>query len=148
VLAAARAGGPFCVLVIPYAPDAFVDVAYAVFRGRAGRGCWHPVTGRGARDETPLQAARRHALQQAGIPGDADYVVLDSRATIPVESCAGACGLPEYAFAVRVEPAELRVPGEQEHCWVSYEVAEGLVRRESERDALWELRRRFGCATR
>jgi dATP pyrophosphohydrolase len=148
VLAAAKARGPYGVLVIPYAPDAFVDVAYAVFRSPADRGCWHLVTGPGRRGEAPLQAARRHALQQAGVPGDAAYVALDSRATIPVESCAGACGLPEYAFAVRVEPAELRVPTEQEHCWVSYEVAEGLVRRESERDALWELRRRFGCRRR
>jgi hypothetical protein len=132
------------VLVILYAPAAFVDVAYAVFRGQSDRSCWHTVAGRGGRGETPIEAARRHALQQAGVPGDAGFVALDSRARIPIESCASACALPEYAFAVRVEPADLRVPAEHEHCWVSYEVAEGLLRRQSERDALWELRRRLG----
>lgn len=139
----AVAKDPFWVLVIPYSPDAFPDVAYALFRSRADRGCWHPVTGAGGRCETPLQAARRHA-QQAGLLEDAGYVALDSRATIAVESCDGPCVVPEYAFAVRVQPAELCVPADHEHCWVSYEVAEGLVRRKSERDALWELRRRFG----
>jgi hypothetical protein len=139
----AKARGPFCVLVILYAPDAFVDVAYAVFRGQSDRRCWHTVAGRGARGETPLEAARRHALQ-AGVPDDAGFLALDSRARILIESCASACALPEYAFAVRVEPSELRVPAEREHCWVSYEVAEGLLRRQSERDALWELRRRLG----
>ena len=133
----------FWVLVIPYSPDAFPDVAYALFRSRGDRGCWHPVRGAGCRRETPLQAARRHA-QQAGVPSDGVYVALDSRATIAVEPCHGPCALPEYAFAVRVEPADLRVPAEHEHSWVSYEVARGLVQRESERDALWELRRRFG----
>ncbi|MGI9098678.1 MAG: NUDIX domain-containing protein [Solirubrobacteraceae bacterium] len=135
---------PFEVLVLPYALDAFPEVAYAVFRSRADRdGCWHGLGGGGVRDETPLQAARRHAWQHAGVPGDAPYVALDSRATIPTEWRTEIRGLPEYAFAVRVDPTELCVP-EHEHCWVSFHVAEGLVRRESERNALWELRRRLG----
>lgn len=135
---------PFEVLVLPYALDAFPEVAYAVFRSRADRdGCWHGLGGGGERDETPLEAARRHAWQHAGVPEDAHYVALDSRATITAR-CTGICGLPEYAFAVRVDPTELCVPAGHQHCWVSYDVAAGLMHRESERNALWELRRRLG----
>jgi hypothetical protein len=38
------------------------------------------------------------------------------------------------------------VPDDHEHLWVSYEVANGLLRRRGERDAIWELRHRLGVA--
>jgi hypothetical protein len=135
----------FQVLVIPYALDAFAEVAYAVGRLReGGYGGWHGLTGSGSRQETPLEAARRHASQHFAVPGDAAYLALDSRTMIPDERGAGARGIPEYAFGVRADPEELSVPAEYQHSWVSYHVATGLLSRDAERNAIWELRRRLG----
>lgn len=136
----------FHVLVIPYALDAFPQMAYAVVRSRAAADDgWHGVTGAGDRGETPVQAARRHARQLAGVPDTAAYVALDSRTTIRVERCDAVLELPEYAFAARVDPGDVRAPEEHELCWVSYQVAQGLLAREAERNALWELRQRINC---
>lgn len=135
----------FAVLVIPYAVDAFAEVAYALCRARGDEDeWWHAPAGHGARGETPVVAARRLGAMLAGVPDDAPYRGLDSRALIEADGCAGACGLAEYAFAVRVDPAGLPAPAGHERLWASYEVADGLLRREAERNALWELARRLG----
>jgi hypothetical protein len=135
-----RRHAAFAVLVIPFALDAFAEVAYALWRGRDDD-WWHAPAAPGTRSETPLATARR----VTGVPGDAAYRTLDSRAMIAVEDCCTTtCFLPQYAFGVRVDPADLRVPAGHEQLWVSYEVATGLLRSEAERNALWELRRRLG----
>lgn len=135
----------FAVLVIPYALDAFAEVAYALCRRRGdGEDWWHVPAGRGARAETPILAARRHATQLSGVPDDAVFLALDSRATIQIDGCSASCGLAEHAFAVRADPADLRAPAAYEQLWVSYEIADGLLRRDAERNALWELAHRLG----
>jgi dATP pyrophosphohydrolase len=134
----------FAVLVVPYAVELDGEVSYALFRAaRCGEPSWHALSGDGARRETPLDAARRVAWQVAQVPRDAAYLTLDSRATIrPGEM---SLGVPEHAFAVRVFPDEVRPqPGQFKHCWVSYEIADGLVACDADRNALWELRRRLG----
>lgn len=135
----------FSVLVIPYALDGFAEVAYALCRRRGdGDDWWHAPAGRGGRDETPIVAARRHAAQLSGVPEDAAFLGLDSRALIAIDGCSGGCGLAEYAFAVRVDPGGLAAPAGYEQLWASYEIADGLLRRDAERNALWELARRLG----
>lgn len=132
-------GAAFAVLVIPYALDAFPEVAYALCRGLDEHDWWHPRTGIGARGETPLAAARRVAAVR-----DADLIALESRAFVAVERCRGRA-LSEHAFGARVDPAALPEPGGERQLWVSYEVADGLLHREAERNALWELRHRLGA---
>jgi hypothetical protein len=132
----------FSVLVIPYALDAFAEVAYALRRERGEDDWWRAITGWGARAEPPYEAARRIAGEQP----PSSYLALDSRAMVAVEGCAAPCELPEYAFGVRVEPADLLVPDGHEQLWVSYSVAAGLLRRRAERNAIWELQRRLGLA--
>jgi hypothetical protein len=132
----------FCVLVIPYALDAFPDVAFALCRNRDEDDAWRVLAAPGARAETPRDAARR----VVGAAAHARLLALDSRASIALRDGPGACALPEHAFGVRVDPAAQRVPAGQELLWVSYEVADGLLRRDAERNALWELRRRLGLA--
>ena len=130
----------FGVLVIPFALDAFAEVAYALWRGRDDD-WWRAPAAPGTRDETPLATARR----LTGVPGDAAYRALDSRALIVADDCCPAtCVLPQYAFGVQVDPVDLQVPAGHEQLWVSYEVADGMLRTEAERNALWELRRRLG----
>jgi ADP-ribose pyrophosphatase YjhB (NUDIX family) len=133
------------VLVIPYALHAFPEVAYALCRADDDAdGCWHVPAGDGRRSELPPEAARRHAAQLAGVPQDAPLRALDSRAIILLDARAADCGLTEYAFGVRVDPVDVQVPAGQEQLWVSYEVADGFLRRQAERNALWELHRRLG----
>jgi hypothetical protein len=131
----------FTVLVIPYALDAFAELAYAL-RRRDGEDCWHAPAGDATRGESAPDAARRIA----GAGEDAALLELDSRAVVPLAGCSAACGLTEYAFGLRADPAELRAPGGHEQLWVSYRVAEGLLRRRAERNAIWELQRRLGPA--
>jgi 8-oxo-dGTP pyrophosphatase MutT (NUDIX family) len=138
VLAALVRRARFQVLVIPYALDAFPEVAFAICRRRGdGDGCWHAMTGHAEHRETPLQAARRHACEHAGVGATAAYLALDSRPAI-------GPALPEHAFGVRVDPAQLTTPAGHEHLWVSYKVAHGLLARDAERNAIWELRQRIG----
>ena len=136
-----RRRAAFAVLVIPFALDAFAEVAYALWRGRDDDDWWHAPAAPGTRHETPLATARR----LTGVPGVAAYRALDSRAMVVADDCRPAtCSLPQYAFGLRVDPADLRVPAGHEQLWVSYDVADGMLRSEAERNALWELRRRLG----
>ena len=130
---------PFLVLVLPYAVELDGAVTFAIFRPGADdeRG-WHALTGDPARGEPPLDAARRIS----GAPADAAWLKLDSRATI--ELPAASCGVPEYAFAVRVTPDEIAPRPRLDCRWVPYEIADRLLRDESDRNALYELRRRLG----
>ncbi len=135
-----RRRAAFGVLVIPFALDAFAEVAYALWR-RGDDDWWHAPAAQGTRTETPLATARR----LTGVPSCAAYRALDSRAMIAGDECRqGTCILPQYAFGVGVDPPDLRVPAGHEQLWVSYEVADGMLRDEAERNALWELRRRLG----
>jgi hypothetical protein len=135
---------PFAVVILPYAVDLDGEVLYAVFRARSGRDCaWHVLPAAGERGETPLAAARREALLVAGIPRDAPVVALDSRATLELGDAPAA--ISEFAFAMRVLTDEVLPRDPQlDVRWVSYEIAYGLLCRESDRNALWELRRRLG----
>jgi len=136
---------PFEVLVLAYALDEFPQMTYAVLRSRdEDADCWRGLSGLGRHGEAPIEAARRHARQHAGVPEDAAFLALEASA--PDDD--GARAVPEYAFAALVDPAELRVPDEHELCWVSYDVAHRLLQRAPERSALGELRRRIAHARR
>ncbi|MEA2220209.1 MAG: dihydroneopterin triphosphate diphosphatase [Solirubrobacteraceae bacterium] len=135
---------PFAVLVLPYAVALDGTTSFVVFRPASQREPgWHALAGDGVRGELPLDAARREACDAAGVPSDAAWLALDSRAT--VEHPATPRGVPEFAFGVRVIEDEVRSPrGRLDHRWVSYELADGLLDREADRNALYELRRRLG----
>ena len=135
---------PFAVLVLPYAVEPAGEISYSVFRDTSRHdSAWHVLAGDGARGETPLQAARRHACGHAAVPADAAYLPLDSRRTIELPDAA--CGIAEHAFAVRVCVDEVRPRRDRiDHRWVSYKIAEGLLDCQAQRHALWELRHRLG----
>jgi len=136
---------PFAVAILPYAVELDGEVSYAVSRTWSGRDCcaWHVLPGCGRRGEAPLEAARREALRTAAVPPDAAYLALHSCAVL--HSDAIPAGLPHFAFGVRVCTDELRPqPRQLELRWVTYEIADGLLWCEADRNALWELRRRLG----
>lgn len=79
---------PFQVLILPYraAGDAFEFAVLA----RSDDGRWQGLAGGGEGSETPLEAARREALEEAGIPPDARFVELQAPAPSPRTSSATA----------------------------------------------------------
>ena len=137
---------PFQVLVLPYRrrPDGAYE--FAVFR-RADAGIWQGLAGGGEDDETPAQAARREAFEEAGIPPDAPYRALDARASVPVTAFRDSHRwgeavyvIPEHAFGVDAGDHPVRLSAEHtEVRWVPGAEAQRLVRFDSNRVALWEL---------
>ncbi|MGN2638957.1 NUDIX domain-containing protein [Nocardia takedensis] len=75
-----RAG--FKVLVLPYRIGQD-GIWYALFR-RADADYWRGVAGGGEAGETPLEAAKREAAEEAGVVEADEFVALDARPTIPV----------------------------------------------------------------
>jgi dATP pyrophosphohydrolase len=78
-------------------------------------------------------------------------MALDSKATVPKNCFAAADSwppdiyvIPEHCFAVNVGDRVLALSGEHtELQWVSYQQAAGLLKWDSNRNALWELNERL-----
>ena len=139
------ARAPFQVLVIPFRVLGDSAIEYAVFR-RADIDCWQGIAGGGEDEETPLEAARREAYEEAGIPATSELIALEPMSTMPVIGvCGSAWGsnvlvIPQYCFEVRMEDSIIRLSSEHtEHRWLPYEQAHDLLRWDSNKNALWEL---------
>jgi dihydroneopterin triphosphate diphosphatase len=140
----------FQVLVFPYRATSAGDFVYALFR-RADASYWQGVAGGGEEQETPLEAARREASEEAGIPSSTEFLALDSVATIPVVNVTGEFSwgpdvlvIPEHAFGARCERPELALSDEHtEYQWFGCDEAMKALRWDSNRNALWELNHRL-----
>jgi dATP pyrophosphohydrolase len=140
---------PFQVLVLPYREMAD-RTEYAVFR-RADAGYWQFIAGGGEDSESPIEAAKREANEEAGIAGDAHIFHLDSQNTVPVLELAGSLRwgpellvVPEFTFAARVGDRQLRTgPEHTEYRWVDYETCREMLHWHSNRNALVELHHRI-----
>ena len=81
---------PFQVLVLPYRITPDNAVLYALFKREPSTGSyWQGIAGGGENGESPLEAAKRETLEEAGIDPGNKYTKLDSYAMIPV---ANVCG--------------------------------------------------------
>lgn len=139
------ARSPFQVLVFPFrsAPE---GLSYAVFRRRDG-GYWQGIAGGGEDEEAPVQAARREACEEAGIPSDARFIPLNTIASIPVLHFREHPGwdsdlyvIAEYSFGVDASGVDVQISAEHTECrWLPYDQASALLRYDSNRTALWEL---------
>lgn len=118
---------------------------------RADQNVWQWIAGGGEDDEEPEQAARREALEEAGISKDACLIRLDSIASIPAIHFAGShlwgddiYVIPEYSFGIEVQTKEVCLSGEHRACeWLDYETARSRLEWDSNRTALWELNSRL-----
>jgi dihydroneopterin triphosphate diphosphatase len=113
-------------------------------RRRAAIGKQSPAGGEN--NETPLQAAKREAEEEAGIGPEVEFLRLDSSATVPVvKVCGFKWGLnvlviPEYCFGARLSTQHILLSNEHtEHRWVPYGEAHEMLHWESNKNALWEL---------
>ena len=145
------ARAPFQGLVIPYWIRDDGSIRYALFRRTEDEGgYWQFIAGGGEGQESPTEAAKREACEEAAIPLDATYSKLSSVATIPVVHVSGfewgpdVLVIPEYSFGVKTESSQLRLSNEHvEYAWLRVTVAQHLVRWDSNRSALWELNHRL-----
>jgi dATP pyrophosphohydrolase len=122
---------------------------YAIFqRGIATGGYWQAIAGGGQDDETPDQAARREANEEAGIDESGEFFRLESIATIPVPRPRvsgfkwgpNVLVIPEYAFGVRVGQATLVLSEEHSnYLWLPYRDASARLHWQSNINAIWEL---------
>ncbi len=140
----------FQVLVLPYLEAKDGTFRYALFR-RADAKYWQGVAGGGEQGESPLDAARREAQEEAGIPPNTAFVALDSTTTIPVVHVTGdfrwgpdVLVIPEHTFGARCTAPELQLSDEHtEYRWCSFDEATANLQWDSNRSALWELDHRL-----
>jgi dATP pyrophosphohydrolase len=66
---------PFQVLVLPFRRPAPGEIEFAVLR-RADDANWQSVAGGGAVGESVVEAARREAFEEAGVPASASLYAL------------------------------------------------------------------------
>jgi len=140
---------PFQVLIIPFQICNSV-IKFAVFK-RSDAGYWQFIAGGGEENETPKQAARREALEEAGIPNNLQFIRLDSTNTVP--KCCFAVSkfwpknlyvVPEYCFAVDMQNRDIALSSEHsEYRWATYDEARGMLNWDSNRNALWEINERL-----
>ena len=141
---------PFQVLVIPYRRIAS-GIRYAAFL-RADSSVWQFIAGGGSRGESRLQAARREAEEEAGIPQGAEYLGLQSVASIPAHHFRARrywprdlSEVPEYCFAVNVDSLRIRLSPEHSRAdWLRFGECMERLHWQSNRVALCELHERLG----
>jgi dATP pyrophosphohydrolase len=144
VVTMARA--PFQVLVLPFRRTENDTVEYGILR-RSDDAQWQGIAGGGEDDETPLEAARREAAEEAGIPSTAPFYRLKMQDFVPVTSFkardewpADTYLVPQYFFASDATGLSLALSDEHSEIkWTSYEEASELLRYDSNKNALWEL---------
>jgi dATP pyrophosphohydrolase len=140
----------FQVLIIPYRIASDGEPEYAIAK-RSDMDAWQFFSGGGEENEAPIEAARREANEEGGIPTDLEFVQLDSIASIPVNNFAAHTEwgqdvyvIPEYSFCVDVRARDLFTSREHEEIlWRPYEEAHQLLTWDSNRTALWEVNQRI-----
>ncbi len=144
------ARAPFQVLVYPYRRTAEAEFEFALFR-RADGEWWQGIAGGGEDGETPLDAARREADEEARLPLDLPVVELDTVQSVPVTEFRDShlwgedvYVIPQYSFGIQAQGVEIVLSREHtEVRWMSYDEAHRLLRYDGDRTALWELLQRL-----
>ena len=144
------ARAPFQVLVYPYRTINNEQIRYALLK-RADAGWWQGIAGGGEEKETPLEAARREAFEEAGIPAACTFMELDSMESVPVTEFRNShlwgedvYVIPQYSFGVAAQNVQIVISHEHtEYGWFTYEQACKLIQYDGSRTALWELDKRL-----
>lgn len=145
------ARAPFQSLIIPFIIEDD-NQKFAVFK-RTDRDIWQFISGGGEDDETPIEAAKRECFEEADIPLDRVLYKLDTINTIPAEIFGekytknwgeNCFVIKEYSFAVKLKKDIIKISDEHsEFKWVEYDEAIELLKYDSNKTALTELRARI-----
>ena len=143
------ARAPFQILVLPYRKTGDTW-EFAVF-SRSKRTCWQGIAGGGEEGESPLDAAKREAYEEAGISGACPLMPLQAFCTIPVYFFQdegtwdhSLYVVPEHSFGVDCTGQHVVLSEEHNAVeWVCYTEAHARFTYDSNRTALWELNQRL-----
>jgi dATP pyrophosphohydrolase len=142
---------PMQVLILPFRVLQNT-VEYAIFR-RSDSGIWQGLSGGAKEGESDIQAAKREAMEEGGVPATAPLYRLQMVSSVPV-SCikersrrhwpTDLLVIPNIAFAVNCSDVSLSLSEEHtEMRWVGYDDAYSHTHFESDKVALWELNERL-----
>ncbi len=105
-------------LVSPYHKVHGDDFACALLR-RSDAGTWQTIAGGGEGDETPLEAAKREACEEASIPAGSAILPLDTVEPTPVTEFGegylrgdSVYVIPQYCYGVLVEDGRIMLSRE------------------------------------
>lgn len=140
---------PFQVLVFAFKRSQ-TTIQYALL-SRSDDAKWQGITGGGEGTETPIQAARRESLEEAGIAGSCPFIQLQAVSSIPVNCFRDAhlwgndiYVIPEHSFGVDVTGLKIALSTEHHAVrWESYADACALLSYDSNKTSLWELNQRL-----
>jgi len=145
------ARAPFQCLIIPFIVEDNIP-KFAIFK-RTDRQIWQFIAGGGEDKETPLEAAKRECYEEAKILSNTRFYKLDTISSIPSEifceeyrkNWGKDCFvINEYTFAIRLEEDIIKISEEHsEYKWVTYDEAISLLKYDSNKTALTELRARI-----
>lgn len=140
---------PFQILAIPY-KYADGELLFCVFL-RADLEMWQFISGGGEDDETPIEAAKREVFEESGITAK-NILRLKSTCCIPAEIFpkmyldnwpADTYVVPEYSFGFECNE-DITLSHEHSCCkWFTYDEACKTLKWDSNRTALYELKRRL-----
>jgi dATP pyrophosphohydrolase len=138
----------FQILVFPFRKCGKAGCQYAIFKTKEGD-YWQAIAGGGNSGECFLEAAKREALEEGGIPESADYFVLETVNSVAIHNFIeptpkGKYVISEHCFAVDCAEIEIVLsPEHSEYRWVDYKTAEKMLHWDSNRTAIWELEQRM-----
>ena len=142
---------PYQCLILPYIIEDGI-IKYGVFK-RSDHGFWQFISGGGEEGETPIETAHRECFEEAEIPNNSPIYPLDAMCTIPAEifcdeyraGWGPQCYvIKEYAFALPLEKDIIKISKEHsEYRFVEFEEAMELLKHDSNKTALRELRARI-----
>ena len=140
---------PYNVLVLPY----FIgnEILYCIFK-REDMNVWQFIAGGGENDESPIIAAQRESMEEAGIPVNNTYQPLESMCYVSVdnfsekarESWGKRYVIPIYTFSVCTDTQSIHISHEHtEYKWCNYKEAKEKLYFDLDKTALYELNERI-----
>jgi dihydroneopterin triphosphate diphosphatase len=129
------------VLVFPFYRDSNGDIQYAILKKIDGGPdiegeYWQSIAGKVEEGETLMEAARREAWEEGGVPANSHFAMLDQKSSY--RTADGT--VRQYAFAVELPSRTLRLSEEHsEYRWVGRDGALAMLRFNDYKEALQEL---------
>lgn len=140
---------PYNTFTIPYIKETG-SVKYCIMLRSDMENCWQFIAGGGEDNETPLEAAIRETMEESGISSKNKFTQLISLSYVPTFYFSQKAQLlwgtetfviPNYCFAVEVQDYSILLSSEHtEYRWVDYDDAVKLLKFDSNKTALWELK--------
>lgn len=141
---------PYNVLILPYFQKDN-NLIYCIFK-REDMDIWQFVAGGGENEETPLIAAKRESLEEAGISSTLIFQELQSMCYVSLNNFSiedskhwgNIYVIPVYTFGVRLYSLNINISDEHTaYRWCTYEVAMKLLHFDLDKTALYELNERI-----